>query len=203
MSRTPTQPTLTPRFCFNQTALRDFLRTSRTAVDDTISQNLNALVTPGSQPWHPSSTTQSQPRPTGRRPIAPSACDSFKNTVLFPSWQSRSDVLNYCTGVATSPDPNDPDHLLREGEDARARERLVDERLDPYSGRYFPREARTEALAGLIRNERMVESIIRARTWGLVGERCENDGQGAEEALDEWRRGNAEGSEVKKILPGS
>lgn len=102
-------------------------------------------------------------------------------------------MLNYCAGVATSPDPDDPDHVLRETEDARARERLIDERLDPYSARYFPREARTEALASLIRNERMVESIIRSRTWKLVGERCHNDGfQDADKAVDEWRRRRSE-----------
>ena len=51
----------------------------------------------------------------------------------------------------------------------------------------------------------MVENIIRARTWGLVGERCENEGIGADEALDEWRRKKAEGvvgGVVEKILPG-
>ena len=79
--------------------------------------------------------------------------------------------------------------MLREVEDSKARERIVDERLDPYSGRYFPRDLRTEALAGLMRNERMVESIIRSRTWGLVGDRCDNGGLGFEEALDEWRKG--------------
>lgn len=101
--------------------------------------------------------------------------------------------MNYCAGVATSPDPDDPDHVLRENEDARARERVVDERLDPYSSRYFPREARTESLASLMRNERMVEGIIRARTWGLVGERCENEISDADRALDAWRKRKAEG----------
>ncbi|SMR45296.1 unnamed protein product [Zymoseptoria tritici ST99CH_3D1] len=192
MSRTPEQPRLTPQFCFNQTALRDFLRASRASVDDTISQNLNALNTPGARPFDPSSTTERQPRPIGRRPLPSTSCDQFKEKVLFPSWQSRSDVLNYCAGVATSPDPEDPDHVLRETEDALARERLVDERLDPYSGRYFARSLRTEALATLIRNERMVESIIRDRTWRIVGERCENGGvDQAEKAVDEWRRRRA------------
>lgn len=97
-------------------------------------------------------------------------------------------MLNYCAGVATSPDPDDPDHMLRETEDARARERIVDERLDPYSGRYFPRDTRTESLAGLVRNERMVETIIRSRTWNLVGERCENETADSDKALDDWRR---------------
>ena len=75
----------------------------------------------------------------------------------------------------------------------KARERLVDERLDPYSSRYYPREARTEALAMLIRNERMVESTIRSQTWKLVGERCDIAGVEYDKALDAWRRGESEG----------
>jgi hypothetical protein len=97
-------------------------------------------------------------------------------------------VLDYCAGVATSPDPDDPESVLRQIEDAKARERTVDERLDPYSGRYVSREARTESLAMLMRNERAVEKIIRTRTWSLLGERCGLSHESAEEAFDEWRR---------------
>jgi hypothetical protein len=100
-----------------------------------------------------------------------------------------SDVLNYCAAVATSPDPEDPESVLREVESERARERVIDDRLDPYSSRYFPREARTEQLAALIRQERQVEKIIRARTWGLVGERCGDMNADSEMALNEWRKG--------------
>ncbi|PSK45308.1 hypothetical protein B9Z65_2448 [Elsinoe australis] len=101
--------------------------------------------------------------------------------------------MSYCAGVATSPDPDDPEHVLREVEDAKARERIVDERLDPYSARYFPREARTERLASLMRNERMVEEIVRQRTWQIMNERCEAPATGASnpswsEALDRWRK---------------
>lgn len=99
----------------------------------------------------------------------------------------RSDILDYCSGVATSPDPDDPDSVLRQIEDSKAREKVVDERLDPYSGRYFPREARTESLAMLMRNERAVEKIIRMRTWSLIGERCGICSESAEEAFDKWR----------------
>jgi hypothetical protein len=74
-------------------------------------------------------------------------------------------------------------------EDVRARERVVNERLDPYSGRYFPREVRTEALAALVRSELMVESIVRSRTWGMVRERCSDDEEyDSEKALDKWRQ---------------
>ena len=105
--------------------------------------------------------------------------------MLFQAWQTRSDVLTYCAGVALN--PTDPDLVLKEVESAKDRERVVNERLDPYSGRFFPRKARTEVLASLIRNERSVEGIIRSRTWALVNERCGDRGIGWQEALNEWR----------------
>ena len=163
----------------------DFLRISRGMIDDSIIQNLNALMAPGSQKWDPASTSERQIRPLQRRPTDPHACQAFKDEVLFQSWQNRSDTLNYCAGVALNPE--DPDLVLKEIESAKERERVVDERLDPYSGRFFPREARTELLANLIRNERSVENIIRSRTWGVVAERCGNPGEGFEEALNDWR----------------
>jgi len=190
MSRPFEHPQLTPQFCFNERVLRDFLRLSRGTIDDSIAQNLNALMQPGSLPFDPriTSSRQHPAPPPARKLVDPQACDDFKDRVLFPSWQMRSDVLSYCAGVATSPDPEDPDSLLREVEDVQARERVVNERLDPYSGRYFPREARTESLASLIRNERAVEGIIRTRTWSIVSERCGGPNQNFDQALDDWRR---------------
>ena len=154
-------------------------------IDDSIVQNLNALLTPSKKPWDPASTAERQIRPVERRPTDPSACHSFKDDVLFQSWQTRSDVLNYCAGVALN--PSDPDLALKEIESAKERDRVVDERLDPYSGRFFPREARTEILANVVRNERSVEGIIRSRPWGVVNERCGDVGINWEEALNRWR----------------
>lgn len=144
-------------------------------------------MTPAKSGFDPTSTSIRAPRGSARQ-IDPNACQAFKEKVLFPSWQARSDVLTFCAYVATSPDPNDPEIPLRAAETERNRERVVDERLDPYSGRYFPREPRTEQLALLLRQERSVEKIVRSRTWGLVQERC-GDGsfQDAEEALNQWR----------------
>lgn len=68
---------------------------------------------------------------------------------------------------------------------------MVDERLDPYSGRFDTRESRTEVLARVLRNENLVEDIVRERTWRIVGEKCEGfGGPGSGEwrkALEEWR----------------
>lgn len=164
----------------------DFLRLSRASIDDSITQNLNALVTPSRAGFDPSSTSQ---RSQGSQPrsIDPRSCQGFQDRVLFPSWEARAEVINYCGIIATSPDPDDPDAALREVEHQRDRERIVDERLDPYSGRFFPREARTEMLASLLRQERGVENIVRARTWEMVQQRCGGSGEKWEDALARWR----------------
>ncbi|PYH99099.1 hypothetical protein BO71DRAFT_394673 [Aspergillus ellipticus CBS 707.79] len=204
---TTSAPKLNPQFCFNETLLRDFLRISRSTIDDSITQNLNALYTPARAGFDPSSTAIRQTDSAAGKQIDPTACQGFKENVLFPSWQVRSDVLNYCAGVATSADPEDPVHLLRQTESVKERERIVDERLDPYSAQsstqtnvsvvderldpYSARaqfnEARTESLANLVRTQRGVEEIIRARTWGMVSERCGGSSEGWEEALNTWR----------------
>ncbi|KAI1383003.1 putative caffeine-induced death protein Cid2 [Hypoxylon trugodes] len=186
MTEPSVQPSLTPQFCFSTVALRDFLRISRSAIDDSITQNLNALVTPAKSGFDPTSTSVRIARASNRS-IDPRACQAFKDKVLFPSWQARSDVLTYCAYVATSPDPDDPEVALRDAETEKSRERVVDERLDPYSGRYFPREPRTEQLANLLRQERSVETIVRSRTWDLVRERCGDNFSDAEAALNNWR----------------
>ncbi|KAI5305015.1 hypothetical protein KEM56_005494 [Ascosphaera pollenicola] len=187
----PSQPKLTPQFCFDEKAVRDFLRLSRSAIDDPITEYLNALITPAEKGFDPSVTQDRQSGlPPSRRQIDEPTCQKFQKNVLFPAWQSRSDVVNYCAGVATSPDPDDPEVLLRQEENQKLRERIVDERLDPYSGRYFPREPRTEQLASMLRMERSIENIVRSRTWGLVRERCGGSSYNWEEALNSWRKSN-------------
>ncbi|OAA39131.1 hypothetical protein NOR_06391 [Metarhizium rileyi] len=171
MTELPPRPNLSPEFCFSTGALRDFLRFSRSAVDDTITENLNALVTPSHAVFDPSSTSHRTPT-SNSRPICSEACRSFKTTVLFPAWQARTDVLSYCALVAVSPHPDDPEATLRDMQQQKDRERVVDERLDPYSGRFYPRETRAQALASLVRQEHVVEEIIRNRTWSVVQERC-------------------------------
>lgn len=76
----------------------------------------------------------------------------------------------------------------------------MDERLDPYSARFFPREARTDRLAGVVKWERGVEGIVRARSWGLVVERCGDDFRDWETALDEWRKGKENNSRPEETI---
>ena len=151
--------------------LADFLRLSRSAIDDAITQNLNALSTPSRSGFPPNSTNHRSSTANSRR-LGEESCESFKTNILFSAWQARTDLLNYCDSVARDPDPTDPDASSREIENQKWRDRVVDERLDPYSGRFFPREARTQTLAALVHQERGIEDIVRSRTWDIVKERC-------------------------------
>lgn len=78
----------------------------------------------------------------------------------------------------------------------------MDERLDPYSGRFYPRESRTEVLARVVRNERLVEDIVRERSWRIVGEKCEGfggtSGRDWRKVLDEWRGRKAPAEKAKE-----
>jgi Caffeine-induced death protein 2 len=158
----------------------DFLRLSRATIDDSIIQNLNALVRPGSRPFDPSITSSRQVKPAfssaSRQHIDSSGCDEFIDKVLFPSWAVRDDVIKYCLSVALAPRTNekDPEALERAAADQAAANRVVDERLDPYSGRYFPKKLRQEALLDVLQNEVAVESIVRDRTRSVIEERCDN-----------------------------
>ncbi|KAF3905415.1 hypothetical protein ABW20_dc0100290 [Dactylellina cionopaga] len=179
-----TFPTLTPQFCFSTSTLKEFLHLSRSTTDDTISQQLNTLSQPPT--FNPSTTSTRHP---SHRLIPTPALTDFLNTTLYPSWSSRSEVLTYCAIVATSPDPSDPDASAIAKANEQEKQKIVDERLDPYSGRYFPKESRTEVLAGVVRNERGVEDIVRERTWEVVKGRSA-DGMGGmtwREAYEEWR----------------
>ncbi|MCJ1436281.1 hypothetical protein MMC27_005659 [Xylographa pallens] len=182
-------PALTPQFCFHPTALQDFLRLSRATTDDPLSATLNAL-TP-SAPFSPRSPTTPRPTRTSHR-VPRATCTSYLSGALFPAWHARTKALTYCASVAISPDPNDPELLARQAEGMRDRERVVDERLDPYSGRFFPKEPRTEELARKVRAERGIEGIVRGRSWDVVGGKCEGGGaEGWEEAVAKWESGRA------------
>lgn len=173
--------------------ITDFLRLSRSTIDDSITSNLNALLTPGNQGFDPSSTSTRSPSSRQKYIPGPS-CQNFKNRVLFSSWQARGDLLDYCDSVARNEglEGKDAEEVLREEENEKGRRRLAeaDERRDPYSGRFFPMESRREVLAGIVRQERGVERIVRARTWKVVNERCGEEAVARdwEAALEEWRR---------------
>lgn len=93
-------PPLTPTFCFNTTALRDFLRLSRASTDDSLSLHLNALFTPSKVP----TSANLQPGyADSMRQIPGLICQQLKHELLFPGWHDRDTVLSYCEAIALCP----------------------------------------------------------------------------------------------------
>jgi hypothetical protein len=92
---------------------------------------------------------------------------------LFPGWAARDAALGACERVANSPDLEDPDAELRQAEALRRESLVINERLDPYSGRFFPRESRSELLSRITKQEREIENIVRDRSWDIIKSKCE------------------------------
>lgn len=112
----------------------------------------------------------------------------FKAKILFPTWQIRTEILDYCTSVAATPDPDDPETTIRAAESQKDKQRVVNERLDPYSGRFFPMEPRTQKLATLLRTESGIENVVRTRTWKILKARCGEDQGDWQAAFGAWRK---------------
>ncbi|KAI9732458.1 MAG: hypothetical protein M1818_007496 [Claussenomyces sp. TS43310] len=206
MSTPATLPTLTPQFCFSTTALQalpttsdpeseanpqllsgpaaDFLRLSRTSIDDSITANLNALLTPSRTPFDPGSTSV-RAAPRRRDAISPESCSAFKAQVLFPNWKARGQVLAYCTSVAAAPEPREEVPGADELDESL---HVMDNRADPYSTRPVIRESRVSRLADVCRMEGVVEDIVRTRTWGVIKARCGDADERWEDALAKWQR---------------
>jgi hypothetical protein len=170
-----TQPTslppLTPTFCYTPLALRTFLNRSRTLTDDTIPQQLSALSRPSATPFTPHDALPPARIPSSSH-LSEQTCSSFITNTLLPIWSSRSEIIQYCSQVAEQEDVNDPERAIREEEQRKRQEAIVNERLDPYSGRFQVRESRRDRLKREVQEEWRIEDIVRSRSWEVLKSRC-------------------------------
>jgi len=141
-----------------------------------------------------------------RRQIPGSACRTFRNQILLPSWQSRDEIFSYCNSIADTPeafpqasqlpepapfgsstfgapsgqrdDASPSSSAARHSRNYWGQDQVVDERTDPYSARdySYTREGKAQVLKDVLANEQGVERIVRSRTWSLLGERCLEEG---------------------------
>ena len=165
----PSSPALSSAICFNPVVLKgtsppfgapltvDFLRKSRRYSDDSIETHLNDLLPPR--------RLFSNPSPTG---LEPPHCADFIRTQLFPTWQSRDDLLAYCSTLAEKP--------VEESSAPVAPVVEVSERVDPYARRKKEVWEKHDELKRVIRQENGVEAVIRMRTWEVVRRRCQLEG---------------------------
>ena len=105
--------------------------------------------------------------------LASSTCKSFVSAILLPVWNDRSRVISYCSEVAKADDGSDPERGVREAEQRKKENMVVNERLDPYSARFEVRESRQDRLKRAVREEWEIEGIVRDRSWVVLRTRCE------------------------------
>lgn len=182
--------------------LLDFLRFSRSTIDDSINQNLNALQTLSNTTPDPVFTRY---RSTGssRRQLNSESCRSFCEAQLFPAWHARTLVLQYCSTVAAGSDSEDPEFSARADEIKKNQSRIINDRQDPYSSRITVTESRTERLTRIIREETSIEEIVRRRTWDAVTSRCSSSpSMDWESSFSQWRKSSQQKLDVGCSTPG-
>ncbi|RKF83594.1 hypothetical protein GcM3_011031 [Golovinomyces cichoracearum] len=175
-------PSLTPEFCVSTVSLRDFFRLSRN-LDDNITQYLYSLLYQSKSGFDPSSLSKFRSQTFGSRTLPTNSCQNFKEKILFPSWRTRDQVLEYCKTVATKIE-------MDESQPAIGREKggsEIDNRSDPYSGT-SSNQTKSEILNAVLRQESQVELIVRSRTWTIMNEKCGSDSRSWEQSLHEWKK---------------
>lgn len=134
---------LTTANCEDSSRIRAFLRLSRIATDDTISQHLNET--------------------------RPSDCDSYFNKKIVPQWQARAHAIQFCSDYAKKLEqevaasrPNPADYDLRTNPYA------MKDDLDKIE----QQNARRATIENWVRNEENVEKIIREETTKIFNDKC-------------------------------
>ncbi|KAG7895258.1 hypothetical protein KL908_001608 [Ogataea polymorpha] len=161
----PVPPETNRQLCIESSrSLQDFLRLSRTLLDDTLRTRLNSITK------HHEDYT--------RRSILPrrDSCQQFVDELLLPQWQARASRIKYCLRQA--------DEMVKEVEtqelamDEEERNRLL--RIDPYALKDLTRSLRekrasAEQIRNRYQNEIEVEEIIQERSHSLIKDVCGQD----------------------------
>ncbi|KAK9477623.1 caffeine-induced death protein 2-domain-containing protein [Lipomyces japonicus] len=186
-------PALNPPVCYSPQILRRFLSLSRTATDDAISSDLNSLPT--------SSTTKSV-LVTGDKWAKPNRaklgsrrrpeCDAFVQNLVFASWKARDDVLDYCAAVAEQNQARFKQQIINSNKQQETENiPKLDPRIDPYRARELPVFSKEDEVLSWVGNERVIEDIVRDRSWSIICERCIDFG--AEHEINEIVGDNGNG----------
>ncbi|GBL50899.1 hypothetical protein ACI3LY_000528 [Candidozyma auris] len=134
---------LTSANCDDSSRIRAFLRLSRIATDDTISQHLNELK--------------------------PEECDAYFNKKIVPQWQARAHAIQFCSDYAkrleeevAASKPNPANYDLRTNPYA------MKDDLDKLE----MQNAHRRTIENWVSNEQNVEKIIREETIKIFNNKC-------------------------------
>lgn len=190
--------------CASITELKDFLRLSRSLVDDRITTQLNNLVLP--RRFDPASTRHAAGAadvPVARvTPVDAPSCAALVDTI-FANWAARDETIERCSAYATNQaahtatSPSTSSGGSSSGGSAKpslntAKWHGDERRYDPYAKRASA-EAEEPILLRVCRGESGTEQVVRDRTWRIIRSRCADAGSGRpldadwQMALLKWR----------------
>lgn len=164
------------------------------SLDDGIAQHLNSILIQPKSEFDPSDSSLMRVSRCGSEQLSSNACQKFTQQFVFPSWNSRDNILQYCKYVATNMEKNESKTFL--GKDDRPED--IDHPLDPYSTRSLRTQTEAQMLSDFLKLENGVENIVRNRTWKVIYERCGLNSKSWEDSFSEWKRHLGECSDVEK-----
>ncbi|KAK9454569.1 caffeine-induced death protein 2-domain-containing protein [Dipodascopsis uninucleata] len=160
------QPVLAPERCYSEHAFRTFLTLSRSLTDDAISADINSLqrAAYGRGAGNTTASSISSSEENRRDTSSKRLCRDHVEKAIFTSWKARDDILEYCSLVAEK----NKSHKVQASETKSK----IDPRIDPYGARNLPEFTEEDRIFSWINNEKMVEDIVRGRSWSIISDRC-------------------------------
>ncbi|KAH3661389.1 hypothetical protein OGAPHI_006796 [Ogataea philodendri] len=158
----PIPPASSQEMCTGSTrSLNDFLRISRTLIDDKLRTRLNSILN------HHETQSRGSILPRSE------SCQQFVDELLLPQWRARTSRIQFCLNHASE--------LVKEVEtkevqlDEEERNRLT--RVDPYALKDLTRDLRekrevAEQIRNRYQNELEIEEIIEGRSKSLIKDLC-------------------------------
>lgn len=134
----------TPETCHSSTRIREFLRLSRLASDDSIKEHLNE-------------TTKEK-------------CDSFFRSQLLPHWSARADLILYCSDEASN--LRSQVRLNRATSNSNVDLTLDPYAVKDANQKLKDLFAACEAIENWVSNERLVENIIQEHSADVLNRKC-------------------------------
>ncbi|KAH7579067.1 Mitochondrial intermembrane space cysteine motif-containing protein MIX23 [Nakaseomyces glabratus] len=157
--QTTRQLTLNRARCVDPTLIDTFLRNLRHGSDDVIKQKLNNY---SKQTEHRNDTRLQK-------------CDSLIHREIYPNWQVRDSIIDFCAAQATQ-----LKHELDQQKSSEVIRTTVDTRLDPYSVRDLQHEEEKKYkqwndLNNWVENNRTIEGILRGSSDHFLKQNCDQN----------------------------
>lgn len=172
----PEAPKVDTQVCLKDyKSLQSFLKLSRTTVDDNLNNHLNNILN------HNETNTSSIFKFSNFKNAAgkDSSCNELIYKLVYPEWQKRISVINYCQNVVSNSkiDDFEDDPAVINFSNLSTEEKNNLLRIDPYTFKEIEQKFNNKnfkliELQNLYSNELQIESIVQNRSTERINDIC-------------------------------